>query len=115
MPPPVPPTAPFDVAAHQFRESMVSRADGTLHAGPVWYGWALVEAFAAGRECPMLPTLPGEIPESDLFRLMKENALGRNQEELRQYADVKSPAAHPVMAALIVEIFRLRLQPKGSH
>ncbi len=48
--PATPPAAPFDVQAHEFRDAMLSRADGHI-AGvyPFWHGWALVEAFEAGR------------------------------------------------------------------
>jgi hypothetical protein len=47
---PTPPAVPFDQAAHAFRDAMLPRADGHL-AGvyPFWHGWALVEAFEAGR------------------------------------------------------------------
>jgi hypothetical protein len=51
---PTPPAAPFDQAAHTFRESMLPRADGNDYANfrfqPYWHGWALVEAFEAGRQ-----------------------------------------------------------------
>lgn len=38
------------VAAHDFAQSMVTRADGTLDRGtsPFWHGWALMVAFQAG-------------------------------------------------------------------
>jgi hypothetical protein len=44
------PSADDLVAANEFRERMVPRADGTSPAGPfpMWYGWVIVDAFLAG-------------------------------------------------------------------
>lgn len=42
---------PTERAAYEFVESMVSRADSTLgieNGPPLWYGWALRDAFVAG-------------------------------------------------------------------
>ena len=35
-------------AGYKFRDSLVPKADAILAGSPVWYGWALMEAFMAG-------------------------------------------------------------------
>lgn len=37
-------------AGNTFRESLVPRADGLRDGAPVWFGWALMDAFLAGVE-----------------------------------------------------------------
>lgn len=48
-------------AAVAFRESLVPRADH-LHLGhyPMWYGWALYDAFIAGAKCAQSASAPKE-------------------------------------------------------
>lgn len=41
---------PEEIAAYAFIESMLSRADDLRGAAPLWYGWALREAFEAGHK-----------------------------------------------------------------
>lgn len=43
------PSEPID-AAYKFVESMVSRADSSAGGAPMWFGWALTDAFLAGVE-----------------------------------------------------------------
>lgn len=35
-------------AGDEFRSSLVARADADNHGSPLWYGWALMDAFLAG-------------------------------------------------------------------
>jgi hypothetical protein len=35
-------------AANEFRRSMLERADAHQVGAPMWYGWALFDAFLAG-------------------------------------------------------------------
>lgn len=35
-------------AGDDFRNSLVTRADADHHGAPLWYGWALMDAFLAG-------------------------------------------------------------------
>lgn len=35
-------------AGDEFRKSLLVRADSAHHGAPLWYGWALMEAFLAG-------------------------------------------------------------------
>lgn len=36
------------IKATHYRDSMCNKADGRLNWAPVWYGWALVEAYLTG-------------------------------------------------------------------
>jgi len=38
------------VAAGEYRQKLIDRADGMIGLFPVWYGWAIVDAFLAGAE-----------------------------------------------------------------
>lgn len=35
-------------AADEFRSTMVARADENRNGAPLWYGWAIFDAFLAG-------------------------------------------------------------------
>lgn len=35
-------------AANTFRNTMIERADSWHHDAPLWYGWAIFDAFLAG-------------------------------------------------------------------
>ena len=37
-------------AANAFRATLVPRADGNSGGSPVWYGWAIFDAFLAGMD-----------------------------------------------------------------
>ena len=37
-----------EVAAYVFVDTMVTKADSYIGAAPLWYGWALRAAYAAG-------------------------------------------------------------------
>lgn len=45
------PAAELTIAAHQYVESMVARAD-VAEPHPLWHGWALREAYIAGAQAP---------------------------------------------------------------
>jgi hypothetical protein len=36
------------VAGNAFRDTLMPRADADYNGAPLWYGWALVDAFLAG-------------------------------------------------------------------
>lgn len=36
------------IAGEAFRNTLVQRADADHHGAPLWYGWALMDAFLAG-------------------------------------------------------------------
>ena len=36
------------LAADAFRTKLLPRADRVIHGAPLWYGWAIVDAFRSG-------------------------------------------------------------------
>jgi hypothetical protein len=39
---------PDIIAGDKFRDTMIPKADGTLHGGPAWCGWVIMDAYLAG-------------------------------------------------------------------
>lgn len=78
------PVTPEILAAFEFVESMVPRADGKFLAAPYWHSWALREAFLAGTKWLAVQQLE-RVPNS--MNLTLESLCGAIKFFLKQIAE----------------------------
>lgn len=74
MPNPTEPTTDDCVAAYDYRETLLSRADGHNGVSPWWYGWVIADAYIRGLADGRNQSIPASSDVGEMIERLVQNA-----------------------------------------